>query len=1439
MQGRELAEYHVFLASPGDVGAERELVRSYVDGLNRSFGATRRVRFQVVDWENFATAGVGRPQELITRQTLERFRNSLALVVVIMGERFGTPSGAAESGTEEEVRWALRSHEQSAFPEVKFFFRETGQFVAPADRKRIQEALDQWSRVQEFRDELEEQRAALVRSYAGPHDFERVLRDDLDLWFHADDRPWAGEPVPDPALAVSTDEPPEGYLAGLVRAFESLDISGIDSDQAFDLPLDRIYVQLRVISGDDEASSAAPDEPALLGISTALERYPRLVIVGDPGSGKSTFLRFIALTLGQCRLTQDAHLAVERLSLAEPLPIPVFLSCWDLAEHLRTVPRATLDELVDFVVARVREGGWPVDRAGLERLLGEGRCIVLVDGLDEVPTDEGRHLVRRLIEELVARHPGSRYVITSRIRAYTGETVLGQQFARCDIQPFSAEERTAFLRNWVGQLFRVRGQNDAARTEAADEIAALTQAIETSSIRLLAVNPLLLTVIAIVHWNRKRLPEQRVDLYDECIDVLLGQRKQAEQHRTARDTRVLDEAYNDHRVDDRAKVRKRFAEIPYNILSRSGEEIDRPAVLDLLEPHFRTSDDESARRQAERFLDRQELRSGLLVSRRSASYRFVHLTFQEYLAAWYLAGRDLSATLEAAAPHLREPTWFETLQLLGGELANRSDDFLDRYVGWLLDHAGQSVQDQAPVVALAANIVRDTQAVASVSSETQARYEALLRETLDAFLPQSKVPKQTQLDLLEAFGKLGASVKGHLISATGSRLLDVRKRALEMLVEHLSDDDLFSMTHVLADRSKEPVKTYITALVARDRVRAGRVLLDLSRHGEKTLDAIVEAPDPRLPPDGLENWPRLLAQVAEHWYQFRTTREERAFALLTRWDDRRDATRELLEQLAEAGSDAAVGLLSRSWPDSDETWTVIRRRAEAGSREAVQALTRGRGDRDDTWDLLARLAETGSPTAVLALLELRGFRDDAWTLIGRLSNGSIRTLAADDRSVDRLVRVVSMAFPGRDEYWEVIRQLAAAGSTNALYALLDRRPDETTLQLLGQFDDGVLADLIGNGRDVKLSQRLRWLALGGARNGREAALRMLRALAAAGSLPAVSQLVECGDDRDEVLELVGGVGDDLMVDFVADWESPFELVEQHDSPIATIVRASVDATRWDLVRLLAAAGSATALYALLEEQGVVLHAGLRHFAAEGHPAFVEQLIAGWGDHDEVRAWIRGRARRTADWLTFLLMRWPDRDTWELVEDCARAGAPRALQILHDKRADCSETWELIRDAAAAGSVEALRLLVRRKSGRAAAWDTLDGFSDDGLKKALSILVYGHGAVPETRARVAALAASGSTPAVRLLVDQWWNSPGTVELVDRLAAEGSAEALRILVEGRSTDERTWAMIASAAQHGNAVARSYQAWHDWARATGDPTGAAEMLRILHELVPADRA
>ena len=82
------------------------------------------MRFEVIGWDTDSTTGVGRPQELITQQTLEKYRDSLVLVIGIMAQRFGTPSGKAESGTKEEFDLALASHKTTGFPEIKWFFRK-------------------------------------------------------------------------------------------------------------------------------------------------------------------------------------------------------------------------------------------------------------------------------------------------------------------------------------------------------------------------------------------------------------------------------------------------------------------------------------------------------------------------------------------------------------------------------------------------------------------------------------------------------------------------------------------------------------------------------------------------------------------------------------------------------------------------------------------------------------------------------------------------------------------------------------------------------------------------------------------------------------------------------------------------------------------------------------------------------------------------------------------------------------------------------------------------------------------------------------------------------------------------------------------------------------------------------------------------------------------
>jgi len=181
---KKIDTYHVFLASPGDVAKEREQVREFFTNYNRHTAHMWNARFEVIDWENYATAGVGRPQELITKQTLEKYRDSLALVIGIMAQRFGSPSGKAESGTEEEFNWAMEAHKKSGWPEIKWFFRKAEQLDGlPADPDELSKALDQWRKVLAFRTRMKDMNdPVFYTEYPAADQFTKVLERDLNLW---------------------------------------------------------------------------------------------------------------------------------------------------------------------------------------------------------------------------------------------------------------------------------------------------------------------------------------------------------------------------------------------------------------------------------------------------------------------------------------------------------------------------------------------------------------------------------------------------------------------------------------------------------------------------------------------------------------------------------------------------------------------------------------------------------------------------------------------------------------------------------------------------------------------------------------------------------------------------------------------------------------------------------------------------------------------------------------------------------------------------------------------------------------------------------------------------------------------------------------------------------------------------------------------------------
>src|SRR5262245_46807824 len=108
-----------------------------------------------------------------------------------MGQRFGSPSGTNESGTEEEFEWALQSRLQTDWPEVNWFFRKVEKFEAPSDPEKILDALNQWKKVRAFRERLDTNKTLYFKEFTDTANFRDVLRRDVSLWLNDSERPWA------------------------------------------------------------------------------------------------------------------------------------------------------------------------------------------------------------------------------------------------------------------------------------------------------------------------------------------------------------------------------------------------------------------------------------------------------------------------------------------------------------------------------------------------------------------------------------------------------------------------------------------------------------------------------------------------------------------------------------------------------------------------------------------------------------------------------------------------------------------------------------------------------------------------------------------------------------------------------------------------------------------------------------------------------------------------------------------------------------------------------------------------------------------------------------------------------------------------------------------------------------------------------------------------
>jgi formylglycine-generating enzyme required for sulfatase activity len=532
------------------------------------------------------------------------------------------------------------------------------------------------------------------------------------------------------------------YLRHLREICGFIDIRGLQvgSGKVNKFSIEDLYIDLELKGEGSKLHS--PGGATEQQIELLLEQR-RAVIIGDPGSGKTTLLRRVAYSLAIEWLREDAKFNPD---IQDGPPLPLLIRLSDLSTFLERSTASNASDLPSaadapewlplFMSRMSKEYLWGLDKAVFEDLLSNGRAIVLLDGLDEAPLARVRKTLTRLIESCARAYEHCAFLLTSRPKGYTAEISL-QEFKVFEVQPLSEGSVQQFLQRWCESLF---SQEPIRREQHFSE---LLSALDSSAeIRRMATNPVMLTALAVVHWNQKRIPEQRAELY-ESILTWLSRAREDRKGRTSPEKCI--------------RLLQRVALAMQNSPGGRLVEVSRRSAAEEIAANF--WDSEMGVQRAEQFLMEEELDSGIVVAR-GDNVRFWHLSLQEYLAARAISAlgeQDQKHLLLTDARRVLAPEWRETVLLFAGILHHQGPEKLNAMLGALLDlpEMTSSMSNEANLVSLVGAIQRDLTAFEFILRNP--RFDAIRERIMRIFDPEQQLstPMQERLEAAEALGQSG------------------------------------------------------------------------------------------------------------------------------------------------------------------------------------------------------------------------------------------------------------------------------------------------------------------------------------------------------------------------------------------------------------------------------------------------------------------------------------------------------------------------------------------------------------------------------------------------------------------------------------------------------------------------------------------------------------
>ncbi len=364
-----------------------------------------------------------------------------------------------------------------------------------------------------------------------------------------------------------------------------------------------------------------------------------VVILGEPGSGKTTHLKAVLLW--------TIRNGAASLGLPDGMQ-PVFLPLRDL--------RAKDKTLLAFGRRILREEFPTVSEDFAKDLIRGGNVLFLLDGLDEVADEKRRVEVAGWIGREIRRYPKACFLVTCRYAGYTDRVRLDEEFLELHLRPLRRGESESFIRRWFEVVGSARKEDLTSKSE---ELIQLLRRPGFRAQRIVEMtrNPLLLTAICLVQFDRGQLPRGRVELYRSCVDVLLEHWRRSKE---------LGEEVAPGLDPDRSR------ELLQKVALWMHQEEDRTTatedeLAEVVEPELAQIAEAGC--DARIFLRNIRDAAGLLTGHSGDLYGFMHLGFQEYLAAQEIRARSHGnrRVLYELARHYSDSWWQEVILLLLSE----------------------------------------------------------------------------------------------------------------------------------------------------------------------------------------------------------------------------------------------------------------------------------------------------------------------------------------------------------------------------------------------------------------------------------------------------------------------------------------------------------------------------------------------------------------------------------------------------------------------------------------------------------------------------------------------------------------------------------------------------------------------------------------------------